>query len=75
MPAPWIEDNLWVLETIQPEPIMVGTVGNLQPDKPEFAEYLARYAKNPALSRHPLRQSVGLWTWSARWTIPPSSMA
>ncbi len=45
--SPWIEDNLWVLETIQPEPIMVGTVGNLQPDKPEFAEYLARYAKNP----------------------------
>ena len=45
--SPWIEDNLWVLETIQPEPIMVGTVGNLQPDKPEFAEYLGRYAKNP----------------------------
>jgi predicted TIM-barrel fold metal-dependent hydrolase len=45
--SPWIEDNLWVLETIQPESIMVGTVGNLQPEKPEFAEYLARYAKNP----------------------------
>jgi L-fuconolactonase len=45
--SPWIEDNLWVLETIQPEPIMVGTVGNLQPEKPEFAAYLARYAKNP----------------------------
>src|SRR5215212_1829730 len=26
--SPWLEDNLWVLETIQPEPIMVGTVGN-----------------------------------------------
>ncbi len=26
---------------------MVGTVGNLQPEKPEFAEYLGRYAKNP----------------------------
>jgi L-fuconolactonase len=45
--SPWVEDNLWVLETIQADPIMVGTVGNLQPDKPEFAEYLARYAKNP----------------------------
>ena len=45
--SPWVEDNLWVLETIQPEPIMVGTVGNLRPDKPEFGEYLERYAKNP----------------------------
>jgi predicted TIM-barrel fold metal-dependent hydrolase len=45
--SPWVEDNLWVLETIQPEPLMVGTVGNLQPDKPEFGEYLERYAKNP----------------------------
>jgi len=45
--SPWIEDNLWVLETIQPEPLFVGTVGNLQPDKPEFGEYLERYAKNP----------------------------
>jgi L-fuconolactonase len=45
--SPWVEDNLWVLETIQPETFMVGTVGNLQPDKPEFAEYLDRYAKNP----------------------------
>jgi predicted TIM-barrel fold metal-dependent hydrolase len=45
--SPWLEDNLWVLETIQPEPIMVGTVGNLRPEKPEFGEYLERYAKNP----------------------------
>jgi len=26
---------------------MVGTVGNLEPDKPEFSEYLGRYHKNP----------------------------
>jgi L-fuconolactonase len=45
--SPWLEDNLWVLETIQPEPIMVGTVGNLRPEKPEFGEYLERYARNP----------------------------
>lgn len=44
--SPWIEDNLWVLEAIQPETIMVGTVGNLQPEMPEFADYLERYAKN-----------------------------
>jgi predicted TIM-barrel fold metal-dependent hydrolase len=45
--SPWLEDNLWVLETIQPEPIMVGTVGDLRPEKPEFGEYLERFAKNP----------------------------
>jgi predicted TIM-barrel fold metal-dependent hydrolase len=45
--SPWIEDNLWVLETIQPAPFIVGTIGNLQPDKPEFGEYLERYTKNP----------------------------
>jgi predicted TIM-barrel fold metal-dependent hydrolase len=45
--SPWIEDNLWVLETSQSDTIMVGTVGNLQPEKPEFAEYLERYHRNP----------------------------
>ena len=45
--SPWIEDNLWVLEVSQPDTIMVGTIGNLEPDKPEFAEYLERYHKNP----------------------------
>lgn len=45
--SPWLEDNLWVLETIQPEPMMVGTIGNLRPEKSEFAEYLERFAKNP----------------------------
>ena len=44
--SPWVEDNLWVLEVSEKDPIMVGTVGNLQPDKPEFKEYLDRYHKN-----------------------------
>jgi predicted TIM-barrel fold metal-dependent hydrolase len=44
--SPWIEDNLWVLEVAERDPIMVGVVGNLEPDKPEFAEYLDRYHKN-----------------------------
>jgi len=45
--SPWIEDNLWVLEVAQADTIMVGTIGNLEPDKPEFPEYLERYHKNP----------------------------
>jgi L-fuconolactonase len=44
--SPWIEDNLWVLEVEAGDPMMVGTIGNLQPDKPEFKEYLDRYHKN-----------------------------
>ena len=44
--SPWIEDNLWVLEVEEKEPFMLGTIGNLQPDKPEFKEYLDRYHKN-----------------------------
>src|SRR6266850_1345912 len=45
--SPWIEDNLWVLEVVQRDPAMVGVIGNLEPDKPEFPEYLERYHKNP----------------------------
>jgi predicted TIM-barrel fold metal-dependent hydrolase len=45
--SPWIEDNLWVLEVEEKAPFMVGTIGNLQPEKPEFREYLDRYHRNP----------------------------
>ena len=45
--SPWIEDNLWVLELAAKDTVVVGTIGNLQPDKPEFPEYLDRYGKNP----------------------------
>lgn len=44
--SPWIEDNLWVLQVEEAEPMMVGMIGNLQPDKPEFAEYLERFHRN-----------------------------
>ena len=45
--SPWVEDNLWVLETLRPDPMMVGMIGNLRPEKPEFGEYLGRYARDP----------------------------
>jgi predicted TIM-barrel fold metal-dependent hydrolase len=44
--SPWIEDNLWVLEVAERDPMIVAVVGNLEPEKPEFAEYLDRYRKN-----------------------------
>jgi len=42
----WIEDNLWLLERIVPEPFFVGMIGMLEPDKPDFAQTLDRYCKN-----------------------------
>jgi predicted TIM-barrel fold metal-dependent hydrolase len=44
--SPWIEDNLWVLEVAERDPMIVAVVGNLEPEKPEFGEYLDRYRKN-----------------------------
>ena len=45
--SPWVEDNLWVLQVAETDTMVVGVIGNLEPDKPEFAEYLDRYRKNP----------------------------
>lgn len=45
--SPWIEDNLWVLDVAAKDSIIVGTVGDLEPGKPEFPEYLERYHRNP----------------------------
>jgi predicted TIM-barrel fold metal-dependent hydrolase len=43
----WVEDNLWYLMIAEADPIIVGVVGRLDTAKPEFGEYLGRYAKNP----------------------------
>lgn len=45
--SPWVEDNLWALQVMQPDDMMLGLVGNLRPEKPDFGELLARHAKNP----------------------------
>jgi L-fuconolactonase len=44
--SPWIEDNLWVLMMIENEPMIVGTVGNIDPTRPDFQELLDRYHRN-----------------------------
>lgn len=43
----WVEDNQWVLDVAAEDSIIVGTVGNLEPDKPEFRAQLERFHKNP----------------------------
>jgi L-fuconolactonase len=45
--SPWVEDNQWVLDVAAKDSIIVGTVGDLEPGKPEFRAQLERFHKNP----------------------------
>jgi len=45
--SPWPEDNLWALNTIERDDIMLGMIGNLRIELSDFAETLARYSKHP----------------------------
>ena len=44
--SPWLEDNQWVLDIAAKDTIIVGTIGNLEPGKPEFAKQLERFHRN-----------------------------
>jgi L-fucono-1,5-lactonase len=44
--SPWLEDNQWVLDLAEKNPIIVGTVGDLEPGKAEFPKQLARFHRN-----------------------------
>ncbi len=45
--SPWLEDNQWVLDLARENSIIAGTVGYLEPGKPEFRQHLARFGRNP----------------------------
>ncbi len=45
--SPWLEDNQWVLDVAAKDTIVVGTVGNLEPGRPEFRGQLERFQANP----------------------------
>jgi L-fuconolactonase len=45
--SPWLDDNQWVLDVARHDTIMVGTVGDLEPGKPEFRSQLDRFHRNP----------------------------
>jgi len=45
--SPLVEDNQWVLDLAPRNPILIGTVGDLEPGKPGFGQNLARFHKNP----------------------------
>ena len=45
--SPWLEDNQWVLDIAAKAPVIVGTVGDLEPNKPDFHKQLERFHSNP----------------------------
>ena len=45
--SPWLEDNQWVLDVSAKDTMIVGTVGDLEPGKPEFRKQLDRFHRNP----------------------------
>ncbi len=45
--SPLVEDNQWVLDVAEKDKIIVGTVGNLEPGKPDFRRQLERFQRNP----------------------------
>ncbi|MEJ2008080.1 MAG: amidohydrolase family protein, partial [Acidobacteriota bacterium] len=45
--SPRLEDNQWVLDVAAKAPVIVGTVGDLEPDKPDFRRQLERFHRNP----------------------------
>lgn len=45
--SPWLEDNQWVLDVMAKDDIMVGMIGDLDPDHAEFPKNLERFRKNP----------------------------
>jgi L-fuconolactonase len=44
--SPWVEDNQWVLDLAEHEPLIVGFVGNLPVGTPAFAGRLKQFAAN-----------------------------
>jgi predicted TIM-barrel fold metal-dependent hydrolase len=45
--SPWLEDNQWVLDIAAKDTTIVGTVGDLEPGKPDFRKHLERFHRNP----------------------------
>lgn len=45
--SPLIEDNQWVLDLAEKNPIIIGTVGHLEPESPDFGKQLERFHRNP----------------------------
>ena len=45
--SPWMVDNFWLQETIEKSPLMIGFIGDLEPQAPDFPATLARLHRSP----------------------------
>jgi len=45
--SPWVEDNQWILDLATEENLIVGLVGNLNPESETFEADLTRFSGNP----------------------------
>jgi L-fuconolactonase len=45
--SPWVDDNQWVLDIAAKDPIIVATIGDLEPGTPDFGKRLERLHRNP----------------------------
>lgn len=43
----WPEDNGWILQLAEADAALVGLVGHVDPNRPEFAEEIAKWAEHP----------------------------
>lgn len=43
----WQDDNQWILDLAADEPFIVGLVGRMDPNNPDFAAHLKRFAPHP----------------------------
>ena len=43
----WLEDNAWILNLAAQDPYIVGLVGHIDPNRPEFGAELARFSAHP----------------------------
>lgn len=45
--SPRLEDNQWLLDIAKDDPFVVGIVGHVKPEEPEFEKNIRRFAANP----------------------------
>jgi L-fucono-1,5-lactonase len=45
--SPWLVDNFWLQDTVDKSPLILGFIGDLQPETPDFAATLDRLHRSP----------------------------
>ena len=45
--SPWMVDNFWLLDVVEKSPLMLGFIGDLEPETPDFAATLDRLHLSP----------------------------